>query len=335
MPPAERRDDVLVSVCLTDGQPGPENVMQLRSLTDELNKHFRYWEMLVGVDSESFGRHDQLLRDTPNLRLLKLRPGTSFYRKRVAIAAEAIGDVVVLAAIDELPLLDIIDIIAQSEANDAIIIGQRPGSSLLNPALEVLGRSAGFRVSARYMQTAAYPRALLDKLLAHPDRQLALRFPPADDSFPVRWQDVRAIGRPPRAPSQTGRRVKLLHRLLISCAPRVLTLVAVGSLLVTAATVLFAFYSIIVWLTFAYVQPGWLTTSLMLSMTGAFLGCAIFGLSIGLQQLTEAVTRDSFDDVVDEASSLDLFGQVFHELNVEVHTSRPQVEATPLAEGGP
>lgn len=333
MNPSEPRSDVLVSVCVTDGQPGPENVQLLRSLAERLNSRFRYWELLVGVEADRFGHYPQVLGDIPNLRLLKLRPGTSFYRKRVAMAAEAIGDVVALVAFDELPQVDIVDFITRSNADDAIVIGQRRGSSMLNPALSILGNSAGFRVSARYMQTAAYPRTLLNKLLAHPDRQLALRFPPLDDGILVHLEDVRAEGAAGHGSSQSVRRLKLLHRLLISSAPRVLTLVTLGSLLLTAIAVAYAAYSIIVWLTFAHVQPGWLTTSLMLSMTAAFLGSAIFGLSIGLQKLIEVLSRDSIDDVVDEATSLDLFGKVFDELNVEIESIPHAIGDRVKAEG--
>ena len=73
----------------------------------------------------------------------------------------------------------------------------------------------------------------------------------------------------------------------------------------------------VTWFVKEDVQPGWLTTSLVLGLTAFFLGCAIFGLSIGLQKLIDLLSADVADDVVDEITSVDLFRAVFDELNIE------------------
>jgi len=317
------REDILVSVCITDGRIDHSAAAPLRVLANLLDRHFRYWELLIGIDAEASAQQLGLLDQISNLRLLKLRAGLSLYRKRLAIATEAIGDVVVLASLDELPLVDLADMAGEAEKAGAIVIARRRGSSLLNPALTAIGSSAGFRVSARDMQTAAYPRAVLAKLLAHPDSQLALRFPPADEGIIVHWRELDVRRVPARGVSQTGRRLRLLHRLLVSCAPRVLTLVTVMSLLVALLAVLYGVYAVVVWLTFDHVQPGWFTTSAILSLAVTFLGLAVFGLTVGMHQLIEAVSRDQFDDVIEEASSLDLFSKVTGELNVDTAAALP------------
>jgi hypothetical protein len=247
-----------------------------------------------------------------------VRPGTPFYRRRAAVASEAIGDVVVLASLDEQPMLDIIAMIELAALKGSIVIGRRDNATLMNPALRVLGRSAGFRVDVRDMLTAAYPRALLNKLLAHPDRQLALRFPPSDSAIPVIWE--RSCEGPGRARSfrEFGRRLSVVQKLLVSSAPLVLTLVSLLSLLVMFAAFAFAIYAVIIWLTLETVQPGWFTTSLVLSLIAAFLGNAIFGLSIGLQKVIETLSDDAGDDIIDERSAVDMFDQAMKELNVEI-----------------
>lgn len=322
MTAASPRDDLLVSLCFADSVPDAETLARLKTLTAQLAARFRYWEILLIADADSAADYDRLMAETPNIRLLKVRRGTPFYRRRAAAASEAIGDVVVLAAIEELAALDLVEMIETAEAGGSIVIGRRNRPSLINPALQALGGGAGFRVDSRDMLTAAYPRTLLNRLLAHPDKLLALRFPPDDHSIPVVWRIGGKAAAPARSLREVGRRFNLIQRLLVSSAPRVLTLVALLSLAVVLSALAFAVYAVVVWLTLPSTQPGWLTTSLVLSLTAFFLGCAIFGLSMGLQNVIEALANDLADDIVDERSSVDLFGQVMQELNVEVDAER-------------
>ena len=320
MTKADRREDILVSVCFADFSTSADSGRELALLASRIAARYRYWEVLLIVDADADQEAEQqrLLTEVGNLRLLKVRHATPFYRRRVAVASEAIGDVVVLAALEELPGLDVIEMIEAASAKGAIVVGQRRNVSMMNPALHALGRGAGFRVSLRDMLTAAYPRTLLNQLLAHPDRQLALRFPPADDGIPMILLPFRGKETPSRTLGEVGRRLSLVQRLLVSSAPYVLTLLALASLLVAFSGLAVAVYAIVTWLTLDTIAPGWFTTSLVLSLTASFLGTAIFGLSIGMQKVIESLSRDAVDDIMSERSAVDLFGQVMQELNVEV-----------------
>lgn len=327
-----RRQDIFVSACLADFVPDAKNIDALRRLSVRLGAFYRYWEILVVAQAEAAHDHEPLLSAVPNVRLFKVRNGTPFYRRRVVVASEAIGDVVLLTSVEELPLFDPVNLVETAMARGAIVIGRRDRASAVNPALKALGRSAGFRVDERDMLTAAYPRTLLNQLLAHPDRQLALRFPPSDSGIPVLWISCEDRARRRHSVREFGRRLGLIQRLLVSSAPRVLTLVAYSSLVVVVCAAAFAVYAVVVWLTFEKVQQGWFTTSLVLSLTAAFLGSTTFGLSIGLQKVIEALTDDLSDIVTDERSAVDLFGQVIHELNVEVESEEAEAEeAVPVA----
>lgn len=321
--PARPRDDLLVSVALSGPPRDAEGLAQLAELGRSLDARFRYWEILIACDPDLAGR-EVLLARVPNLRLLQLRAGAGFYQRRLAVASEAIGDVVVLTAASELAHLDLPAMIETADARHVLVIGRHADANPLGSLALAMGRGAGLTIGARDMLTIAFPRDLLGIVLAHPDRLLALRFPPVDERLPIVRQDICT---PPGGPrfrsgSETGplllRRVEILHRLTISSAPRVLSLVALASLLAACGGVLFAIYSVIVWLTLAQIQPGWFTTALALSLTTAFLGFAIFGLSIGVRRVLEAVNGSQEDLVVDEAAPIDLFGKVMDEYNVEI-----------------
>lgn len=330
---AGQRDDLLVSVALS-GPPGDaDGVAWLAAAARSLDARFRYWEVLVAFDPEQTALRDAMLAAIPNLRLLHLRPGASFYQRRLAVASEAIGDVVVVTTVSELVHLDLTAMIETAQARHTLVVGRHVDANPLGSLAMALGRGAGLTIAPHDMLTIAFPRDLLGIVLAHPDRLLALRFPPIDERLPIVRQEIRAgTGLPRfRSGSETGpllfRRVEILHRLTISSAPKVLTLVALAALLATLGGVLFAIYSVIVWLTLSHIQPGWFTTALALSLTCAFLGLAIFGLSIGLRRLLEAVTGSGDDLVIDEAAPIDLFGKVMDEYNVEIATAAPMAPA--------
>lgn len=218
----KRREDIVVSLCLVSETSETLDIEELRRVADTLKARYRYWEMLIAVHAEIADDHENLLATVHNLRLLRLRKGVPFYRSRAAVASEAIGDVVVLTAATELSAFDFVDLIDACDAQGTIIIGRRRRKELMNPALIPLGRSAGFRVDGRDMLTAAFPRVLLQQVLAHPESQLALRFPPMDHGIPVQWRFAQARNRHKRSYPKLGRRLGLVHKLIVSSAPRVL-----------------------------------------------------------------------------------------------------------------
>lgn len=333
--PLRPRDDLLVSIALSAPPRSAAAMAELVALTAHLNTRFRYWEMLVAYDPERDAVPATLQASVPNLRLLQLRAGAGLYQRRLAVASEAIGDVVLITAESELAHLDLLAMIETADARQSLVIGRHFDANPLGSLATALGRGAGLRIGQRDMLTIAYPRALLGIVLAHPDRLVALRFPPVDQRLPIIHQSIQTSPDGPRFRSGTEagpllfRRTEILHRLTISSAPRVLTLVALSALLAAGGGILFAIYSIIVWLTVEHVQPGWFTTAMALSMTAAFLGFSIFGLSIGLRRLLEAVTGSDDDVLVDEAAPIDLFSKVMNEFNVEIAMQQAQHAADP------
>lgn len=318
MNPARPREDLFVSVGFAEIGEGDRTIEALQQMSNDLSARFRYWELLVMLpDGDRGQREERLLEGIPNLRVLVGRHGLSFYHRRAALAAEAIGDVVILASEDELALLDLVAMIETAARDGSIVMGWRPGRSAFAPLLGLLGRASGFRISGEGMLTSAFPRTLLNQLLAYPERQVALRFPPSDLAIPAQRQTATGAG-PLRGPGELRRRLSLVHRLLVSSAPVVLALVALISLVVAILGAAYVVYVLGVWAAIETTEPGWVTTNLVLSVAVAFLGTAVFGVSIGMQKLIELLQSSPLDDIVGERSALDLFGTVRQELNIEL-----------------
>ncbi|MBE1283555.1 MAG: hypothetical protein GJ676_09615 [Rhodobacteraceae bacterium] len=329
-----RRDDLLVSVCFSDLPPGDAAAPALKSVAAFLEANYRYWEILIVFAASNHPIADASRFGVSNLRQLTARAGTSAYRARVIGAAEAIGDVVVLTTPAEVGALDLVSMIDTAFSEATIVSGRRGKATLFDPALRAVGAAGGFRVSTADMQTVAYPRTLLNVLLAHPDRELALRFAPRDAALPVAvlqgQEEVQA-----RSIRDLGRRLNLMQKLMVAVAPRVLSGIALLSGLVFISAVLYAFYALWVWLFLDNVQPGWFTTSMVLSLTAAFLATAIFGLSVGMQKVIDLLSPDSDHGILDEHSTVDLFSEVMQELNVELDSASgasgqipPEIERT-------
>ena len=322
-PAPNRREDLLVSVCVPQIDGTMAAFAELRQLAEQLDAAYRFWELVLVATPEEAVALTPLVGEISNLKLLKVRQGTGFYRRRVVAADEAIGDIVAVIAMGELSALDIPALAAAAWDGDRVMIAERSATGarerMLSHLLRRLGAGAGFSVAAADMQTMAFPRTQLNRVLGHPDPELALRFLPRDDG--LRVGRVVAGGAVPRSSHRVGQRTRLVHALLINLAPWLLLYVSLASALLALMGLVYAIYAVIAWAVLPEVQPGWLTISLMLSMTACFLGCAIFGLSLGLQHVLSRLDRDTPDDVVGEVTEVDLFGQVARDLNVQIEAS--------------
>lgn len=309
--------DSFVSLCLPAWDlRRPGGHAGFAALASALAARYRYWEILIGCDADDEAALDEVLAAHPNARVVLFQPLTPHYERRLAVAGDAIGDVVVVSAQDEAGGLDLAALIEQARAEQAVVLNRLPGGGPLDALVGLLGRSAGFRVHGRSLQTVALPRTQLNRILAHVDGPLALRFPPADPALrlvinPVQGKQAAGSGR-------FRQRLALIQRLIVSTAPRVLTLVAAASVLGAVAALLSALYAVFVVLTFDHVQPGWFTTAILISVPAFFISLANFGLAIGLIRVLELVGRKSSDLIVGERGGTDLFARALDDLNLEV-----------------
>lgn len=320
--PVTRRDDVFVSIGITGSLNKPAHPTALLELARQVDLHFRFWELLLVTEEGTTDTHPIAFSSLPHLRLLKVRTGTDVYRQRMCIAREAIGNIVLMSTFDEIDQVSVIDLIGAAERSSSIVVLRGNETKLFNPALLAFGRSAGFHVDLRYMLTTVYPRALLDRVMLHSDVPLALRFPPVEASLPLQF--VTSSGKRTvsgNALTRIGYRLNILRQLLVSSAPRVLSAIELISILVLFAAVLFAIYAIVVWLTLDTIQPGWFSTSLLLSTVAMFLSASIFALAMGLERLLVLAKGDFGDDLVEEVNSIDIFRPVMRELNIDLDAS--------------
>lgn len=326
------RDDVLVSICFGEISADTVAFDAIAELALTLEVRFRFYEIIVVAEDNCKDDYISLIKKVSNLRLITIRDGTAFYRRRAVAAGEAIGDVVLLVSATELSAVDAIGMIERAADEQSAVLatrGSKDTSRSLGALLVFLGRIAGFKVNLHDLQTLALPRTLLNQLLAHPDPDLALRFPPRDIRVPVVREEVASGVSVPRD-AGLRRRILLLQKLLVYMAPRLLMAVTMTAALLAIFGFTFGIYALVAWIIQDELAPGWLTLSTAISLTAFFLGVAMTGLSLGLQQLLSQANLDSFESTVTEVNRIDLFGQVADDLNVEIQRSgRPDLRKTP------
>ena len=316
----------MVSVCFGDLPGDTASFDEIAELARNVDNRFRFREIIVVIDESQREAYLPLVQRVDNLRLFTVRDGTGFYRRRMIAADEAIGDVVLMTSVLELSHVDPVAMITRAADDQCAVLATRStrlADHTLAAPLIALGRIAGFRVSLRNLQSLAVPRTLINQLLAHPDPDLALRFPPSDLHIPLEFFPAATTSLDLREVGQLARRLALMQKLLVYVAPSLLKAVSLTSALLALLGLIYAMYVVVVWIVLDDIAPGWLTLSIMLSLTALFLGISILGLSLGMQQLLIRSSRDDFDGVSTEINRIDLFGQVASELNVELERDLP------------
>lgn len=315
------RDDVLISVCLSDLPATMDRLQHLIDLSRTLSDVFSYFE-IVATSSASSAENEVALRQVQNLRVLEVSPGHSEYRRRAISANEAIGDIILVADLKEMWVVDPLRLIEEAERTGKIAYGVRPGAMAASLPMAALGRASDLSVSLQHLRTIAFPRAHLNCALLRGDRELALRFPPLsrEKSTPVPFPQA---GRARRGLSGAGARLSLIHALMVNSAPKVLTGVSLLSCvsLMLAATMFV--YAIVTFLVLESLEPGWFSTMMAISSISIFLSFSLFGISIGLQKVIEQLKPEGSSDVIGEKGSTDLFSSALRNLNVELATEDP------------
>lgn len=325
---ARPREDILVSVCFSDLPATSEAFSALRELARRLDLRFRFREIIIVTDEQGHEDYLPLVEQIADLRLFTIRPGSSYYDRRVIAAEEAIGDVVLIGNLDEIAHIDLIEMVEQAASGNAILLARRSSRRSvrggLSTPIHALGRAAGFKVNLNDFRTIALARSQLNYILSHSDPELALRFPPRDPWLPLSFFPVESSVPFRRGPHELKRRVQLLQKLLVYLAPALLVLVTLSSAVLTLLGVGYAIYVVGAWIFLADLAEGWLTTSAMLSLSAAFMGVSILGLSLGLQQILGQRRKNSPDRIAHEINQTDLFGKVASDLNVDHERESPQ-----------
>lgn len=292
-----------------------------------LSRGYEFYELLIATHGTFYSQNEEAFNDLlsrGNLRCLILRDGVGEYRAAVLAAAETIGDIVMIISAEEYPDLDTGAMLRSAIQCGCSVVLQRkrrPGL-LARLSGQVLSVISGYDVNPRLLRSGAHQRASLNMLVKRADRDVALRFMPRAGR---RTSDVEILTvdapRPSRSRFRILRRVGLASEVLTNAPPHLLRMLVGTSLLVMLGSVLFFFYAIALYVIGFELQPGWLTVSLAVSGSTAFISLALGAISTALFQILNLLREEGGDEIQSEIDNTDLFRE-FRRVNVETQDDK-------------
>lgn len=319
-----RVDAFLLSVGLVVPKINPDAIEILKKIEQFLSRDFEFWELLIVTPFSRNGDkaiYTEAATAIQNVRMLRVADIDNFYTLRLAIASEAIGDVVILTSLDEATVLDISRLAKQVYERDDVVIFSRKEWAKSLVVLPILSLISGFNINKADTLTIGFPRSWLSLALGRRDAALLLRFEKPSSVFSFNRESVPDNCRLPRSFSESRRRFNLLTDLLSNSSFRILQGLAAVSYCVTLGAIFYGLYVVMVWLFKSDVSPGWLTTSLVQISIASFLGISVAAISMSLLKIFERLDGVVKYSIVDELNSVDLF-KGRERLNVEVGNGR-------------
>lgn len=321
------REDFLVSIGLVQEASIGEDLKKLEALSKQLADRFRYSEIVYAV-SERFhsllSAQASTISKIRNLRIIIVSNDISFYRRRVLVASEAIGDVIVLSSFRELDHISVADIAEEVFETGDIILTRRSRRRIAMPVFHaILSAVSKYWVSSRDMRTIGIARTALGKILDAPTATVDLVFEPKQGNENYKRQKID-YPTSLQSRSNMADRFELVSELVTNSAPRILRGFAIFSTIVVFLAVTYAIYACAVLFMVENVQDGWFSTAIVQSGSVAFIALALGLLCLGLAGIYDRL-RGSDDVLIrDEISNTSFFEQTT-DLNVEVEHISPSI----------
>jgi hypothetical protein len=320
--------EYFVSFCLAQEGDVLAEIDAVRALFGRYDQALQYWE-IVYVLGEHYRSVLEAKRErlgaVTNLRIVLVRDEITFYRRRAVAAAEAIGDVVVLTAFNELASADLAEFAEEAITANRIVLGRSEPARRRQPVSHrLLGLISRYRVDGRDLKTIALPRDHLVAVLARRSATIDLRFEPKQGLHPYLRKpiELRSSG----GGFSLKQRLELLIEIIMTSAARFLAAYAVLSLVVSAVAASYGLYAIIIILSMRDVQPGWFSTAIAQSASVSFLALGMALLALGVAHIVDRMEGDTSEATIDEISNIS-FNDHVHDLNVETEFKMREIDA--------
>jgi hypothetical protein len=289
-----------------------------------VESRFEFFELLIIVHASDYDTYragyDRLLKHR-NSRCVILRNGTGEYRAALVAATESIGDIVLTVLATESAAVDLEHLFstAISEGGSVMLRRKERAGALSRLGGAALSWASGYDVDPCLLRSSAHARAQINRIASRSDKEIALRFLPKNgrgrgELSVIEIQDASAVPR-----LRPMRRLGTAIEILASAPPHLLRLLAAISFLVMAGAVLFFLYAVALFVIGYKLQPGWLTTSVAISGSTAFISLALGGIATGLYQVLNLIRDDTGDEIIRQIDNTDLFRDVGR-INVETRS---------------
>lgn len=301
------RSDMLVSLVVADVEGPGATVPRLATAIASLGAAFRYFEVVYVIDETRRAELDRLgptLAGLTNLRVIVTGESTRFYRRRLIGAREAIGDVVALVDLDELPVAELIARIGEAADSGEVLAGWCANGRRARLGYRLLSLVSRFVLTARAGRTIIVPRDWLGAILARQSAVIELRFQPR---LPLTRYRRFAVGPGQREGSGLAARYDLLIEILRSDASRYLKAYALAGFLVVLGALAYLAYAVAIVTLRAHVAEGWFSNAVVQAGSTAFIAGGMSILSIAMMAVLDGLHRGHNPTIIAEIGNTNYF----------------------------
>ncbi len=320
------RRDFLASFCFVQEGDAAKELKTILAFTQKAAAHYLYFEVLYMIRSAALSSVEAaggLLSDAKNLRIIIADGSGGYYRRRAAVAAEAIGEVVVISAANEIGCIDCFDIADRAFEKDRIHLARRNRLSRMfyHPFYAALRALSAYRVNPADMKTIAAPREKLAAILLRPTAALDLRFEPKHsvDNY-ERYRGVSQIEKP--SALKFRERYDLAIELLTASVADFLRAYAAFSLVVFLCAIAYGLYAVGLYFFYEGLEPGWFSAAIVQAGSVGFIAGGIGLLSLGSAEIYIKLRAEDRSQIVGELSNTSFFA-ANREINVETDDADP------------
>jgi len=323
-------DGFLASFCFVQDGSIADNLQELSLIAAQLEGRLKYWEVIyvIGEDRrKELDENAEKINRISNLRVITVHEMIGRYRRRHIAASEAIGDVVVLSAFEDIEHVNLLDLAETVYREGEIAVYRRSASrGLPSVSYALLAMVSGHRVNRHDMQTIGFSRQALEGTINRPTATIDLRFEPKHSRITYRRLPCDAAAKTGgQRGTSTRERYRLALELIATSAPRFLKGYAAVSVAVLLSACLYAAYVVGAMLVLTDIEAGWFSTNIVQAGSVAFIAGGMAVLSLGIAEIYERLQGRDDWSITEEISNTSYFAQT-ESLNVSTGSDGGQRE---------
>ena len=288
---------------------------EIDALVSPLTSAYEFYELIFIDRIQNREKSAAIIEAIPNSRFLWVDNTEDHYSMRAIAASEAIGDRIIITSIPDLRTIDVFKYLIEDSQEDIVFFRYKP--RLGSVIFRSISSFSQYKIDPAFSDTILIRQASMHKLQRLPETRLAFRFPHNSN------QNDTSINKLPQGtPSFRNfkRRFSLLMDIVFSSLKTIFICLNVLSCFSGLIGVSYFIYAVFIYTSGIDVQPGWFSTSVVMSFFIFVLSLFIFCCSALFLYFVDVIIRTStFSyNLVAMDENLKLFSKLESEANVVV-----------------
>ena len=309
----DRDRSKIISVALVGVPRNHESLLKIEKALEPLRDRYEFIELLFVDHIQHRSKAEPLLGLVADSRFIWTGDDIGFYALRSVAANEAIGDLVLISNVKGFDASEALKMLEDGTEDDFVFFRKRRG--FVSGFFRTLSSLSSYDIDPAYNNDMIINRLALEKLNRLHEMSLAFRFPNQANADSNRVFKAKSRK---RERSSVRRWAELIVDIVFSSIGSIF----MGLTFLSAISVMFGvsylIYAVFVFLSDFTVQPGWFSTSVVLSVFTIVFGLFVFSASIFFIYFAKLLKQNKTPsyNVVASDDGLRLFSKLKAETNV-------------------